>query len=46
MEYVILTTFIWQIILHMEIRRTRKALEDIKNELDNTKNVTRQILQG
>jgi hypothetical protein len=46
MEYVILTTFIWQIILHMEIRRTRKTLEEIKKELDNTKNVTRQILQG
>lgn len=46
MEYAVFISMLWIFILHMEVRKTNRLLNDIKNELDNTKNITRQILKG
>ena len=34
------------VILYFEVRKIRQTLEAIKKDLDNAKNVTKQILKG
>lgn len=47
MEYFLLGFLILSIvILYFEVKKIRQTLEVIKKDLDNAKNITKQILKG
>ena len=34
------------VLLYAEVRKIRRSITDIKKDLDNAKNITKQILKG
>jgi len=47
MEFaLILVLMIWMFIIQLEISRIDKSIKKIKQDLNNTKSATRQILKG